>query len=46
MMAVSGLSWLKTIILPKVLKPRLVPAFVGVLTTGILLVVFLFSLFL
>jgi uncharacterized protein len=43
MMAVIGLSLPETIILRKVLKPRLIAVFVGVVTTGILLVGFLFN---
>ena len=43
MMAVIGLSLPETIILRKVLKPRLIGVFVGVVATGILLVGFLFN---
>lgn len=43
MMAVIGLSLPETIILRKVLKPRLIAVFVGVVATGILLVGFLFN---
>jgi uncharacterized protein len=43
MMAVIGLSLPETIILRKVLKPRLIVVFVGVVATGILLVGFLFN---
>jgi uncharacterized protein len=43
MMAVIGLSLPETIILRKVLKPRLIAVFVGVVTMGILLVGFLFN---
>ena len=44
MMAVIGLSLPETIILRKVLKPRLIAVFVGVVGAGILLVGFLFNL--
>ena len=44
MMAVIGLSLPETIILRKVLKPRLIATFVGVVTAGILLVGYLFNL--
>lgn len=43
MMAVIGLSLPETIILRKVLKPRLILVFIGVVATGILLVGFLFN---
>jgi uncharacterized protein len=43
MMAVIGLSLPETIILRKVLKPRLIAVFVGVVAMGILLVGFLFN---
>jgi uncharacterized protein len=43
MMAVIGLSLPETIILRKVLKPRLIAVFVGVVSTGILMVGFLFN---
>jgi uncharacterized protein len=43
MMAVIGLSLPETIILRKVLKPRLIAVFIGVVTTGILMVGFLFN---
>jgi uncharacterized membrane protein YraQ (UPF0718 family) len=43
MMAVIGLSLPETIILRKVLKPRLIGVFVGVVATGILVVGFLFN---
>jgi uncharacterized protein len=42
MMTVIGLSLPETIILKKVLKPRLIAVFIGVVATGILLVDFLF----
>jgi uncharacterized protein len=43
MMAVIGLSLPETIILRKVLKPRLIAVFVGVVAMGIFLVGFLFN---
>ncbi len=43
MMAVIGLSLPETIILRKVMRPRLIAAFVGVVATGILLVGYLFN---
>jgi uncharacterized membrane protein YraQ (UPF0718 family) len=43
MMAVIGLSLPETIILRKVLKPRLIAVFVGVVATGILIVGYLFN---
>jgi uncharacterized membrane protein YraQ (UPF0718 family) len=43
MMAVVGLSLPEFILLRRVLKPRLLAAFVGVVSTGILLVGFLFN---
>ena len=43
MMAVIGLSLPETVILRKVLRPRLIGAFVGVVATGILLVGYLFN---
>jgi uncharacterized membrane protein YraQ (UPF0718 family) len=43
MMAVIGLSLPEIIILRKVLKPRLIAVFVGVVATGILLVGYLFN---
>ncbi len=43
MMAVIGLSLPETIILRKVLKPRFIAVFVGVVASGILLVGFLFN---
>lgn len=43
MMAVIGLSLPETIILRKVLKPRLIAVFVGVVASGILLVGYLFN---
>ena len=44
MMAVIGLSLPETIILRKVLKPRLIAVFIGVVATGILLVGYFFNL--
>ena len=46
MMAVIGLSLPETIILRKVLKPRLIAVFVGVVATGIMVVGYLFNLIL
>ncbi len=43
MMAVIGLSFPETIILRKVLRPRLIATFVGVVAAGILAVGFLFN---
>jgi uncharacterized protein len=43
MMAVIGLSLPETIILRKVLRPRLIATFVGVVATGILIVGYLFN---
>lgn len=44
MMTVIGLSLPETIILRKVLKPRLIAVFIGVVAAGILLVGYLFNL--
>jgi hypothetical protein len=43
MMAVIGLSLPETIILRKVLRPRLIAVFVGVVALGIVLVGYLFN---
>jgi len=43
MMSVIALSFPETIILRKVLRPRLIATFVGVVSTGILIVGFLFN---
>lgn len=43
MMAVAGLSLPETVILRKVLRPRLLAAFLGIVTLGIVLVGFLFN---
>ncbi len=43
MMAVIGLSLPETIILRKVLRPRLIATFVGVVAVGILIVGYLFN---
>jgi len=43
MMAVIGLSLPETIILRKVLKPRLIAVFIGVVTLGILMMGYLFN---
>jgi uncharacterized membrane protein YraQ (UPF0718 family) len=44
MMAVIGLSLPETIILRKVLKPRLIAVFIGTVAGGILVVGYLFNL--
>lgn len=44
MMAVIGLSLPETIILRKVLKPRLIAVFVGMVGVGILIVGYLFNM--
>lgn len=46
MMSVIGLSLPETIILRRVLRPRLIVVFVGVVTTGILIVGYLFNMLL
>lgn len=46
MMAVIGLSLPETIILRKVLKPRLIAVFIGIVAGGILIVGYLFNLIL
>jgi uncharacterized membrane protein YraQ (UPF0718 family) len=46
MMAVIGLSLPETIILRKVLKPKLIAIFVGVVATGILIIGYLFNIIL
>jgi uncharacterized membrane protein YraQ (UPF0718 family) len=43
MMAVIGLSFPETVILRKVLRPRLIATFIGVVAAGILIVGFLFN---
>jgi uncharacterized membrane protein YraQ (UPF0718 family) len=43
MMSVIGLSLPETIILRKVLRPRLIAAFVGIVASGILIVGYLFN---
>jgi len=43
MMAVIGLSLPESIILLKVLRPRLIAVFIGVVATGIILVGYLFN---
>jgi uncharacterized membrane protein YraQ (UPF0718 family) len=43
MMAVIGLSLPETIILRKVLKPQLIAVFLGVVSTGIIIVGFIFN---
>jgi len=44
MMAVIALSLPETVILRKVLKPRLIAVFLGVVGTGIMLVGYLFNI--
>jgi uncharacterized membrane protein YraQ (UPF0718 family) len=44
MMAVTALSLPETIILRKVLRPRLIAVFLGVVTLGILVVGYLFNI--
>jgi hypothetical protein len=44
MMAVIGLSLPETVILRKVLRPRLIGVFVGVVAVGIVFVGYLFNL--
>ncbi|HLP30229.1 MAG TPA: permease, partial [Geothrix sp.] len=46
MMAVTGLSLPETVILRKVLKPRLLAVFLGIVSVGIVLTGFLFNLLL
>jgi len=43
MMSIIGISFPETVILRKVLKPKLIAVFVGVVTTGIILVGFIFN---
>ena len=43
MMSVIGLSLHETIILRKVLRPRLIAVFVGIVAAGILLVGYIFN---
>jgi uncharacterized membrane protein YraQ (UPF0718 family) len=43
MMSVIGLSLPEIVILRKVLKPRLIATFVGIVATGILIVGFVFN---
>jgi uncharacterized membrane protein YraQ (UPF0718 family) len=43
MMAVIGLSLPETVILRKVLRPRLIATFIGVVGVGILIVGYLFN---
>jgi hypothetical protein len=43
MMSVTALSFPEMIILRKVLKPRLIATFVGIVTAGILLVGYIFN---
>jgi len=44
MMAIIGISFPETVILRKVLKPKLIAVFVGVVTVGIIIVGFIFNL--
>ena len=44
MMSIIGISFPETVILRKVLKPRLIAVFVGVVTVGIIIVGFIFNL--
>jgi hypothetical protein len=46
MMAVIGLSLPETIILRKVLKPKLIAIFISIVATGILIIGYLFNLIL
>jgi hypothetical protein len=43
MMAIIGISFPETVILRKVLKPKLIAVFVGVVTVGIIIVGFIFN---
>ncbi len=42
MMSIIGISFPETVILRKVLKPKLIAVFVGVVTAGIIMVAFYF----
>ncbi len=44
MMSIIGISFPETVILRKVLKPRLIAVFIGVVTAGIIIVGFIFNL--
>jgi uncharacterized membrane protein YraQ (UPF0718 family) len=44
MMSIIGISFPETVILRKVLKPKLIAVFVGVVTVGIIIVGFIFNL--
>jgi uncharacterized membrane protein YraQ (UPF0718 family) len=44
MMSIIGISFPETVILRKVLKPKLIAVFIGVVTTGIIIVGFIFNL--
>jgi hypothetical protein len=44
MMSIIGISFPETVILRKVLKPKLIAVFVGVVTLGITIVGFIFNL--
>jgi uncharacterized protein len=43
MMSIIGISFPETVILRKVLKPKLIAVFVGVVTMGIIIVGFIFN---
>ena len=43
MMSIIGISFPETVILRKVLKPKLIAVFVGVVTLGIIIVGFIFN---
>jgi uncharacterized membrane protein YraQ (UPF0718 family) len=43
MMSIIGISFPETVILRKVLKPKLIAVFVGVVTVGIIIVGFIFN---
>ena len=43
MMSIIGISFPETVILRKVLKPKLIAVFVGVVTVGITIVGFIFN---
>ena len=43
MMSIIGISFPETVILRKVLKPKLIAVFVGVVTVGIIIVGYIFN---
>jgi uncharacterized protein len=43
MMSIIAISFPETVILRKVLKPKLIAVFIGVVTTGIIIVGFIFN---